>query len=94
VFAVEVLDAPALLIRSESWAPGWHASVDGQDKEVLRVDCALQGVWLEPGEHTVVFRYQPFGYPLGAWVSAGTLLGMGLWAALGWIVKRKPSRMS
>ena len=91
-FRVHVLDAPVLLIRSESWAPGWHVSVDGQDADVLRVDCALQGVWLEPGEHTVVFRYQPFGYPIGGWISACTLASIGLWAGANMFFKRKPSQ--
>ena len=90
IFQVTVRDKPALLVRSENWAPGWHARVDGQSASVLRTDCILQGVWLEPGAHTVEFYYQPFSYPAGLWISAGTLLaillGLGI---IFWLEKRK-----
>lgn len=70
-----------LLIRSESWAPGWKVAVDGKPTWVLRVDCALQGVWLEAGEHTVRFFYAPDGYLVGRWISlaaTGVLLAGSL----------------
>lgn len=73
-FHVSVENAPTLLIRSESWAPGWKASIDGQLIEVTRVDCVLQGVWLEEGNHTVEFLYQPFCYPISFWISFGTIM--------------------
>jgi hypothetical protein len=69
-----------LLVRSESWAPGWQATVDGVPAEVLRVDCTLQGVWLNDGEHSVRFEYLPQSYVVGSWItliSVGTLLLVG-----------------
>lgn len=56
---------PGLLIRSEAWAPGWKAYIDGNETELLRVDCALQGVIIPAGEHSVKFSYQPFGWMWG-----------------------------
>lgn len=88
-FTVRVGDSASLLIRSESWAPGWQVAVDGQVQQALKVDCILQGVWLEPGEHRVAFVYRPFGYPSGVWISAGTLLGMAICALLILILKKK-----
>ncbi len=69
-------EAPGLLIRSEAWAPGWTATVDGRRAEVVRVDCALQGVWLEAGDRAVRFVYAPTGFMVGRWVSlaAGLLV--------------------
>jgi hypothetical protein len=80
--------AGGLLIRSEAWAPGWRVRVDGVEQDVLRVDCALQGVWLGPGEHHVRFDYDPLGYRIGRWMSSVTvlLLLMGGWAA--WVITR------
>jgi hypothetical protein len=69
----EVIDVSArtdgLLVRSESWAPGWKVTVDGESAKVIRVDCALQGVWLEPGTHKVKFFYAPDGFLVGRWIS-------------------------
>lgn len=77
---------PGLLIRSEVWAPGWGATIDGRPVIVERVDCALQGVWLEAGEHTVVFEYAPQGYMLGRWVSVATALVV---VGGGWMAARR-----
>jgi uncharacterized membrane protein YfhO len=96
IFHVMVSDSSTLLIRSENWAPGWHARVDGQPEGVLRVDCVLQGVWLQTGDHSVEFDYQPFGYLLGAWISIGTLIGMCVWVinTFVWKMKRKTKQES
>jgi len=75
-FQVFVENDTTLLIRSESWAPGWKARVDGQLVEVNRINCVIQGVWLEEGDHTVEFYYQPLGYPIGFWISTVTFTGI------------------
>lgn len=62
-----------LLIRSETWASGWQAQVDGQAAPLLKVNCALQGVLLEPGDHKVVFEYNPSGYRYGRWISLSAI---------------------
>lgn len=56
---------PGLLVRSEAWAPGWKAYIDGNETELLRVNCALQGVIVPAGEHTIEFMYRPFGWMSG-----------------------------
>jgi hypothetical protein len=80
--ATFVVDAAnsGMLVRSESWAPGWKAFVDGKPARVLRADCALQAVWLDAGVHTVVFIYEPESYLAGRWISLGgvILLLLGL----------------
>jgi hypothetical protein len=70
-------DRPGLLVRSETWAPGWRAWVDGKEVSVLRTDCALQGIWVGGGEHEIRFEYLPSGYLIGCWLSlltAGVVL--------------------
>jgi len=58
-----------LLVRSMAWAPDWRVTVDSRPADLLRVDCALQGVWLEPGAKTVRFEYAPRGFLVGRWIS-------------------------
>ena len=79
IFIVDVSN-PGMLVRSESWAPGWKASVDGRTVEVHRVDCAFQGVWLEPGDRQVTFSYIPNSYIIGRSISlaACVILMIGL----------------
>lgn len=78
------LSGRGLLIRSEAWAPGWRVIVDGASSNALRADCALQGVWLEAGDHTVRFEYRPLGYEVGRWISLASAVlimlgGLVLW---------------
>jgi len=78
--------SPGLFVRSETWAPGWGVDVDGVRREVLRVNCALQGVWLNPGEHRLRFFYAPASFQIGLAISALTalvLLGIGGWKSIG-----------
>jgi len=50
--------------------------VDAIKSKILKVDCALQGVWLETGEHRVEFVYSPKGYIIGRWVSLCSALSL------------------
>lgn len=79
------LEEPALLVRSESWYPNWRVLVDGREAPLLRVNFAFQGVYLEPGEHRVIFEYR---YPWYVWAGAG-LSGLTLLAIAAWAVVRR-----
>lgn len=62
-------DGPGWLVLSETWAPGWRASVDGAPTQVYRTDVAFQGLPLGQGFHTVILMYAPTGWLVGRWVS-------------------------
>jgi hypothetical protein len=67
-------DAPGYLLLTDTFYPGWRASVDGVQAEIVRADVAFRALRLEPGAHRVEFRYQPTSVRWGAWISAGALL--------------------
>jgi hypothetical protein len=80
-------DAPGYLLLTDTFYPGWRASVDGQPAEIVRADEMFRAVRLGPGRHQVIFRYQPDSVTWGAWISAAALL---LWlAALIWSWRTK-----
>ena len=66
----------ALLVVSEAWFPGWHATVDGEEVPVLRVDGMLVGVPLGPGDHHVELRYRAPGLAAGAVIAGATAAGL------------------
>jgi hypothetical protein len=83
----------ALLILSENHYPGWRATVDGREVEVLRVNYNLRGVLLPAGEHTVEFLYRPRSVLLGLIISLLVLASLLLWRASFWS-KWRPRRPS
>ncbi|MBL8840346.1 MAG: hypothetical protein JNL90_02330 [Planctomycetes bacterium] len=60
-----------LLVQSDCWYPGWVARIDGVLTPLLRVDHALRGVTVPPGEHDVQFLYVPRRLLLGIYLLPG-----------------------
>jgi hypothetical protein len=91
-----VIDATAtdrsLLVLTDSFYPGWKATVDGKPASIERVDYVLRGVSIGPGHHTIVMRYQPTSWRLGWIVSLVALLGLLGALASVWIGKRRRRR--
>ena len=72
----------ALLVLTDVWYPGWTAWVDGLEQPIHRANCLFRGVFLEPGNHHIVFIYRPSGFVAGlacfACGAAGCLLLLGI----------------
>jgi hypothetical protein len=50
---------PGWLVLSEVYMPDWSAQVDGEPTAIYPTDLALRGVFVNWGEHTIEFDYQP-----------------------------------
>jgi hypothetical protein len=66
--------ANGVLLLAEVAYPGWIASVDGRESEVLRADYSLRAVAVPAGTHRVVMTFAHPPFVLGGWISAGGLL--------------------
>jgi hypothetical protein len=76
------LGCRGLLVVSETFYPGWEATVDGKPSPIYEVFGALRGVVLESGSHRVEMRYRPGVVILGAALSfSGLVVGILLIAA-------------
>ncbi len=76
---------PGLVKVSVPYFQGWEASVDGQHREILRVDHALMGVVVPAGDKELVLRFHSTWFALGAWLSGFTLVccaGLLAWPGL------------
>jgi hypothetical protein len=84
------VDSPseAVLTLADSYYPGWHVSVDGVEKPLLRTYTALRGVAVEPGHHVIEFVYLPLTFELLYRFSNGLLLLLLTVALVAWGVKR------
>ena len=50
---------PAVLLLNDRFDPNWELSVDGKPEKLLRCNYLMRGVYLQPGTHTVEFRFAP-----------------------------------
>jgi len=72
----------ALLVLSDTYFPGWHATVDGTERTVYRTNYAFRGVVVPQGRHTVVFRYEPASFRAGLIIGAGFLCLLMLYSVI------------
>jgi hypothetical protein len=71
--------SPALLLLNDKYDPNWKVWVDGKPESLLRCNYLMRGVYVQPGPHTVEFRFEPptgtFYVSLGAVFVSLLLLG-------------------
>lgn len=52
-------NSPTVLLLNDRYDPNWKVSVDGKPEQLLRCNYLMRGVSLQPGTHTVEFRFAP-----------------------------------
>ncbi|MDP8980275.1 MAG: YfhO family protein [Acidobacteriota bacterium] len=70
------LTCDGMLILSDTFYPGWNATVDGKPAQVREVDFALRGVLVAKGHHDIRYRYRPWSIYLGALLSFAGVAGV------------------
>ncbi len=62
--------APAVLVVSEAWYPGWKAYVDGEETILAPVDALFRGVPIAAGTHRVELYFDSQSFRVGRGISA------------------------
>jgi hypothetical protein len=82
------LSRPGWLVLSDTYFPGWEASVNGSPTPISQANGCVRAVPLEAGQSEVVFRYRPRPLYIGALISGiSVALLVGVWLVL-W--RKKP----
>lgn len=68
------LDAPALVVLTDAYYPGWEAWVDGKSAPIHRANSLFRAVEVPEGAHTLVFRYRPTSLLLGLGITLSCIL--------------------
>jgi hypothetical protein len=84
-------EQPAVLVLSDTWYPGWTATVDGEPAPILRANTLFRALALEAGRHEVVLRFQPQSLRTGALISAVALLVALIWLVAALRARKKSS---
>ena len=67
----------AVLLLSDTYYPGWRCAIDGQDVPIFIADFLFRGIHLRPGNHEIVFSYQPQSFIWGlriSWLAAFAII--------------------
>ncbi|HEY9778090.1 MAG TPA: YfhO family protein [Planktothrix sp.] len=62
------------LVLTDTYYPGWQASVDGSPVKTYRANGYFRGIVLPAGEHTVQFKYDPISFKIGLALAAAMSL--------------------
>ena len=68
------LSSPGFLVLSEVWYPGWKASVNGKETEIYKANYILRSIYLDKGQKTVTFIFDPLSYKIGKLISITSFL--------------------
>jgi hypothetical protein len=68
--------APAFLVSSDVYYPGWQATLDGAPTHLFRANYALRGVQIPAGPHVLRFDFSPKSFYYGAAISALSLCSL------------------
>jgi hypothetical protein len=66
--------SPGYLVLLDSYYPGWNATVDGRQTDILRANYAFRAVFVPAGSHRVEFRFAPRTFYAGVAITLATAL--------------------
>jgi len=84
--------APALLVLSDSFYPGWRATVNGAPTPIKAVNGLFRGVVVPPGEQRVIFTFAPTDWRSGLWLAGSGAILLLLMLGSAWRVRRVAPR--
>jgi hypothetical protein len=82
-----------MVVVSETFFPGWQATVDGSSTPVYEAYGVLRGVVVGEGTHRIEMRYRPATVYAGAALTLLGVLALAVWASLAAGSKKMASRV-
>lgn len=77
------------LVLTDTFYPGWKATIDGKQADILRANLLFRAILVPAGEHVVVFEYDPQSFRLGVIFAMLSLLSIVLGLIMPMILKAK-----
>jgi hypothetical protein len=79
-----------ILVFSDSYYPGWVATVDGVETTIHRANVTQRAIVVPAGAHAVSFRFRPRSFVVGRWLSFASLVVF----VVGWFLMQRRSSHS
>ncbi|XHR27923.1 MAG: YfhO family protein [Chthoniobacteraceae bacterium] len=68
----------ALLVLTDTWFPGWKATVNGKEVPIYLANGLFRAIPVQPGNNEIVFCYQPQPFFIGICITLATLALLSL----------------
>lgn len=81
---VAQLERSGWLVLTDSFYPGWQATVNGERTKVWRANGVVRAVALPAGTSTVEFRYVPWSLYTGVWIAVAAAILSATWTLQLW----------
>lgn len=80
-----------IVVFAEIYYPGWVATIDGKETEIIRANYLLRALKVPAGKHNIEFTFRPKAYEVGNKVTMASswLVVLILLGSLGFTVKEK-----
>ncbi|MBX7218227.1 MAG: YfhO family protein [Candidatus Kapabacteria bacterium] len=78
-----------LVISEIHYPPGWRATIDGKEAEIIQTDYLLRGLVVPAGKHKIEMNYVSGGFQTGKYASLGLNVVMFGMIAAGALMGRK-----
>ena len=78
----------SLLVLTDTWFPGWKATVNGNPAPIYQANALFRAVPVQPGMNRVHFEYRPRPFFVGLAISLTTVLLLCGVAVGGWVMRR------
>lgn len=69
---------PAFLVFTDTFYPGWRATIDGVECPIERANFLFRGLSVPAGQHQVRFFYEPLSFSAGVILAIGAFLLIAL----------------
>jgi hypothetical protein len=83
--------ASGWLFISDTYYPGWQATLDGRPVKIYRADICGRAIAVGPGRHRIELSFRSRSFGLGMWTSLASLVLIGGGLAFSYIRRRKKS---
>ena len=63
------LRAPALIVLSDTYFPGWEVKINGMPSQIINTNCMMRGVFVDAGNSLIEMEYRPISGLAGGIIS-------------------------
>ncbi|MBK8430573.1 MAG: YfhO family protein [Chloroflexi bacterium] len=70
-----VMSAAGFVVLSDTYYPGWQATLNGQPTPIYRANSIVRAVFVPAGEHELIFTFWPADFVIGA---VAATMGLGV----------------